>query len=287
MRPQNVRGAILLQSGCEVVDSSAFPEQQLRYWTTPGKEPALQRPRRRLDRQLRGENVRQHLKPRNSNKTFRIYQHITLLLFMRKLAFSSTWRSHLSLMIFTRIPWTSLACEEQSLFLFYSVISIKLCCWLGTSRTVFEKSAQNGKRERKKSRIRQHEGLRPYFILVFLFPITSIYLRFLLFTFHLYFTLNILFNIIKKMVMVSRQVLFVHSWGGPESSIYYYIKNRNPENVLITTRETRYRWHGVVVEIIPVISCQCDDVFSISLCIVWFHVFAKVAVYWALRATVL
>lgn len=46
--------------------------------------------------------------------------------------------SHQSCMIFTRIPWTSFACEEQSLFLFYGLISIKPCCWLGTLRTVFE-----------------------------------------------------------------------------------------------------------------------------------------------------
>lgn len=92
----------------------------------------------RFDWQLHRENVSQHLKQRNSNKTFRIYQHISLLLFMRKLAFGNTWRSHQSSMIFTRIPWTSFACEEQSFFLFYGLISIKPCCWLGTICTVFE-----------------------------------------------------------------------------------------------------------------------------------------------------
>lgn len=46
--------------------------------------------------------------------------------------FGSTWRSHQSRMIFTRISWTSFACEEQSLSLFSRLISIKLCFWLGT-----------------------------------------------------------------------------------------------------------------------------------------------------------
>lgn len=83
-----------------------------------------------FDRQLHRENVSQHLKPCNFNKTFRIYQHISPLLFMRKLAFGSTWHSHQSCMIFTRIPWTSFACEEQSCLLFHKIISIRPCCWL-------------------------------------------------------------------------------------------------------------------------------------------------------------
>lgn len=83
-----------------------------------------------FDRQLHRENVSQHLKPCNFNKTFRIYQHISLLLFMRKLAFGSTWHSHQSCMIFTRIPWTAFACEEQSLLLFHKIISIRPCCWV-------------------------------------------------------------------------------------------------------------------------------------------------------------
>lgn len=91
-----------------------------------------------FDRPLHRENVSQHLKPRNSNKTFRIYQHFSPLLFMRKLAFGSTWRSHQSRMIFTRIPWTLFACEEQSLFMFHGLISIKLFCWLGSLCKVFE-----------------------------------------------------------------------------------------------------------------------------------------------------
>lgn len=37
-----------------------------------------------FDRQLHRENISKHLKPRNSNKTFRIYQNISLLLFMRE-----------------------------------------------------------------------------------------------------------------------------------------------------------------------------------------------------------
>lgn len=51
-----------------------------------------------------------------------------------KLALGSTWRSHQSCMKFTRIPWTSFACEEQILFLFYGLISIKPCCWLPCAR---------------------------------------------------------------------------------------------------------------------------------------------------------
>ncbi len=104
----------------------------------------------RFDWQLHRENVSQHLKPRNSNKTFRIYQHISLLFFMRKLAFSSTWCSHQSRMIFTRIPWISFAWEEQSLFLFYGLISIKPCCWLATLCTVFENQYRTDTVKKKK-----------------------------------------------------------------------------------------------------------------------------------------
>lgn len=39
------------------------------------------------------QNVSQHLKQSNSDMRFRIHKHISVLLFMRKLAFTRTWRS--------------------------------------------------------------------------------------------------------------------------------------------------------------------------------------------------
>lgn len=44
------------------------------------------------DWHLHRENVSQHLKQSSSNMRFGIYKHVSLLLFMRKLAFTSTWR---------------------------------------------------------------------------------------------------------------------------------------------------------------------------------------------------
>ena len=57
--------------------------------------------------------------------------------------------SHQSFMIFTRIPWTSFACEEQSLFLFYGLISIKPCCLIRHPAHSFWKSVQNGHCKKK------------------------------------------------------------------------------------------------------------------------------------------
>lgn len=42
------------------------------------------------DWHLHRENVSQHLKQSSPNMSFRIYKHVSLLLFMRKLAFTST-----------------------------------------------------------------------------------------------------------------------------------------------------------------------------------------------------
>lgn len=39
------------------------------------------------------QNVSQHLKQSNSNMRFRIHKHVSVLLFMRKLAFTRTWHS--------------------------------------------------------------------------------------------------------------------------------------------------------------------------------------------------
>lgn len=49
-------------------------------------------------------------------------------------AFSSTWRSHQSCMIFTRLPWTAFACEVQSCSLLPTLISIKARCWLAAAQ---------------------------------------------------------------------------------------------------------------------------------------------------------
>lgn len=75
------------------------------------------------DWQLCRENVSQHLKHCSSNKTFQI----SLLLFMRKLAFLSTWCSHHSHITFLFIYF--FGCKEQSIVLFCVLILIKPCCW--------------------------------------------------------------------------------------------------------------------------------------------------------------
>lgn len=71
---------------------------------------------RRFDWQLHRENVSQHLQQCNSNKTFRIYQHI-----------SHSWENwhsagpdaHISpAYSIYKNPLNSFACKEQSLFLF-------------------------------------------------------------------------------------------------------------------------------------------------------------------------
>lgn len=150
MRPRNMRGGILVQCASEVVDFQYYTHiaeekqdiqvQRLCYWKISRKETetALQRPSIGLtgsSTERMSANTWSHATPtRHSGfiNTFPCYFSWEIL------AFSSTWRSHQSHMIFTRIPWTSFACEEQSLFLFYGLISIKPCCWLGTSCTVFE-----------------------------------------------------------------------------------------------------------------------------------------------------
>lgn len=70
----------------------------------------FQREREHCDWHLHRENVSQHLKQSSSNMRFRIYKHVSVLLFMRKLAFTRTWRSRQ--MTFRRISWTLLCLKE-------------------------------------------------------------------------------------------------------------------------------------------------------------------------------
>lgn len=67
----------------------------------------------RRDWHLHRENVSQHLKQSSSNMRAGIHKHVSLLLFMRKLAFTSTWRSRQ--LTFTTISWTLYACRRWGL----------------------------------------------------------------------------------------------------------------------------------------------------------------------------
>lgn len=96
MRPLYMRGGIFIQYPSAVVSFfqyyTCIAEEKLdiQIWCLALLKNIMERDsdsvpefQRWFDRQFHRENVSQYLKPRNFNKTFRIYQHISLLLFMR------------------------------------------------------------------------------------------------------------------------------------------------------------------------------------------------------------
>lgn len=121
---------------------------------------------RRFDRQLLRQNVSQHLKPRNSNKTFRIYQHISLLLFLRN------WHPAAPDAHILHDVWKNpenFFCLLTSLFPFNGLISIKPCCFCKNQYSM----------ETKKSKIQQHVFLiKLFFIPIFLSTIQLNYVTY-------------------------------------------------------------------------------------------------------------
>lgn len=84
-----------------------------KYQEREGERNGAPEGQHRRDWHLHRENVSQHLKQSSSNMRAGIHKHFSLLLFMRKLAFTSTWRSRQ--LTFTTISWTLYACRRWGL----------------------------------------------------------------------------------------------------------------------------------------------------------------------------
>lgn len=68
------------------------------------------------------QNVSQHLKQSDSDMRFRIHKHVSVLLFMRKLAFTRTWRSQQLTFLRAHPPCMQGAAS-------FWVIPMQSCCW--------------------------------------------------------------------------------------------------------------------------------------------------------------